>query len=61
MANSDRGAWTQLSAGFWWAIGTAIAYGLLVFLTNVMATKSGGEPDVALQGGAVCSISKPWA
>jgi len=63
VGSNAKGAWPQLAAGFWWAIGTAIAYGLLVALTTALlfdetAAANGGS--AAQQGGATCSLSSPW-
>ena len=61
MGGSAKGAWPQLAAGFWWAIGTAIAYGLLVALTTALLLEEpAAEGEAVQQGGATCSLSSPW-
>jgi len=59
----SKSSLSQLGAGFWWAIGTAIAYGLLMALAAAAFSKepaaSGGL--AAMEGGATCSLSSPWA
>ncbi len=60
MGSKAKGAWPQLNAGFWWAIGTAVAYGLLAALAVVLSDLDSHE--IAQQeGGATCSLSSPWA
>jgi len=62
VGSNAKGAWPQLAAGFWWAIGTAIAYGLMVALVSAMTAEVEGDgAEVAPQGGAACLVSKPWA
>ncbi len=64
MGSNAKGAWPQLAAGFWWAIGTAVAYGLLVALTTALLLEepaADGGDSAAQQGGATCSLSSPWA
>lgn len=63
MGSKAKGAWPQLAAGFWWAIGTAIAYGLLVALSTALLLEEPSADDggaAAQQGGATCSLSNPW-
>ena len=60
MGSNAKGAWPQLAAGFWWAIGTAIAYGLMVALVSAMTAEvDDGGVEAVPQGGAACLISNP--
>lgn len=58
-----KGSISQLSAGFWWAIGTAIAYGLLMALAAATISRepAASAGQAAMEGGASCSLSSPWA